>query len=111
MPPMDNARPVPLDDTPRGRAILKVRQLVTQAVSGHSSKVYLVGSCARGDARRPSDIDVAIELLAGAPEGLIPEIRVALDGSDIPFTVDVFNLNRLPDDYRSSVLEDAIEWS
>lgn len=98
-------------ETPRGRAIEQVRRLVTQALGEHRSRVFLVGSCARGETRQPSDIDVAIDLDQEAPNGLIPDIRVALEQSDIPFFVDVFDLRRLPQDYRCSLLEGAVEWT
>ncbi len=67
MPPMAEAAQTARLETPRQRAIEQVRRLVAQVLAEHQSRVFLVGSCARGDTRQPSDIDVAIDLVQGAP--------------------------------------------
>jgi predicted nucleotidyltransferase len=44
----------------RERAIAELRRMVLAALGGHDAAVWLFGSCARGEPRQRSDIDIAI---------------------------------------------------
>src|SRR4051812_6088995 len=44
----------------RERALQEVRRMVLDALGDRKAEIWLFGSCARGDVRQHSDIDVAI---------------------------------------------------
>lgn len=97
-------------DTPRERAIRMVRDLVANKLTNIPARVYLIGSCARGDHRRSSDIDIAIETLQPVSGTLISDIRQLLEESDIPFFVDVFDFTQLDESYRHQIEKEGVLW-
>ena len=98
-------------ETARERAKIKIRRIVLRALGSRRAQVLLVGSSARGDAFRRSDIDVAIDPIDPIPDLVFSQIRNALDESEIPYRVDVFDLSRLDDRYRASLMEGALSWT
>lgn len=94
----------------RSRALDEVRELVLGALCAADAGVYLVGSCARGEATSLSDIDIAIEPKAGFPEDLIGAIRERLAESTIPYTVDVVDLGSADPEFRARLLRNAVAW-
>ena len=97
--------------TSRQRAIQEIRGLVVEKLEGIRSHVYLIGSCARGETSRHSDIDIAIETLDPAPSSLISDIRIMLDQSDIPFFVDVFDFALLEGQFRDEIRKEGVLWT
>lgn len=95
----------------RERAVKKVRELVLKALAGHRARVWLFGSCARGDIWQSSDIDVAIEAAESLPDNLIPRLRLDLEESTIPYDVDIVDLAKSDRDFRDRVRREGIEWS
>lgn len=87
------------------------RRLVREKLSRRAARVFLFGSRARGDARRASDIDIAIEAEVPLPAELLAEIRDALDESEILPRVDVVDLSRASEGLRQRVHEEGIEWT
>jgi len=96
--------------TPRERAIHAVRHLVEDKLAGIPSRVYLIGSSARGDGNRYSDIDIAIETLQPTPTTLISDIRLMLEQSDVPFFVDVFDFTQLEERFRNQIGKEGVLW-
>ncbi len=96
--------------TTRDRGLDAVRRIVLDALAGRDAKVYLYGSCARGEARHSSDIDVAIDPATPLPMGLVGDIREALEESTIPYNVDVVDLGAADPEFRQRILRDAVEW-
>ena len=97
--------------TPRERAMQLVRHLVVDKLAGIHSRVYLIGSSARGDTNRCSDIDIAIETLQPTPTTLISDIRLMLEQSDVPFFVDVFDFARLDERFRNEIEKEGVLWT
>lgn len=95
----------------RQRALEQVRSIVFNRLAGHPARVYLYGSCARGDAQRWSDIDVAIEPLEPLPPGLQLEIEEDLEESTVPYFVDLVNLSAAGAAFRDEVKREGIEWT
>lgn len=75
------------------------------------AKIYLFGSRARGDFRTFSDIDIAIDE-GGVVEPIrrIGEAREMLNASYIPYTIEVVDLYRMPEEMRKIVLKEGIRW-
>jgi len=97
--------------TPRERAIQVVRGLVLDKLKGITCNVYLIGSCARGEINRYSDIDIAVEILQPAPDTLISDIRILLEQSNIPFFVDVFDFTLLDKHFRDQIKKEGVLWT
>jgi len=95
----------------RLRALDTVKRIVFDRLAGHPARVYLFGSCARGDAQRWSDIDVAIEPLEPLPAGLRSDIEEDLEESTVPYFVDVVDLSTVGSEFREDVKREGIEWT
>ncbi|CAO3422730.1 nucleotidyltransferase family protein [Azospirillum endophyticum] len=94
----------------RLRALDTVRHIIFKHLAEHPARVYLFGSCARGDGGHWSDIDVAIDPLEPLPPGLIGKINEELEESTVPYFVDVLDLSTVRSSYREDVERDGIEW-
>ncbi len=95
----------------RRRWIEEARLCVTRAVAPCHARVWLFGSCARGDAKRFSDIDIAVEAegrLSGMAWAAIDD---AIETSTIPCDVDVVDLADVSDAFRARVMAEAVEWT
>ena len=107
--------PMGLATTPlrpaRERAIAEVRRIVLHALGPFRARIHLVGSSARGNMQRRSDIDVAIDPIDPIPDLVFSQIRNTLEESDIPYRVDVFDLSREDDQFRTSLLDGAQSWT
>ena len=89
----------------------EVRRIVQEGLRGHPARVYLFGSWARGEATRGSDIDVAILPLAPLPQGLMSEIREAIEESLVVYNVDLVDLSQAAPPFRDRVLHEGVLWT
>jgi predicted nucleotidyltransferase len=92
------------------RALDNVRHIVLNHLADRQARVYLFGSCARGDVNRLSDIDVAIEPLEPLPGSVLSDIREDLEESTVPYFVDVVDLSTVNSEFRARVLRDGVIW-
>ena len=95
----------------RKRALERIRAIVLDGLAGARADVYLVGSCAKGDAVRSSDIDVAIDPKGPLPSGMLMRIRESLEESTVPYFIDVIDLGTADDKSRTRLLKDAVPWT
>jgi len=106
---------VPLDlsvDREKEEQFLEeLRRIVLDLLSKKDCRVFLFGSRARGDYRRSSDADVAVEGLSEEEfrkfKALLEEL---VEESSIPFTVDVVNLRRVSDSLKEEILKEGVRW-
>ncbi|MCX6634477.1 MAG: nucleotidyltransferase domain-containing protein [Acidobacteria bacterium] len=91
--------------------LAEVRRIVLDKLGGLPARIVLFGSRARGDARRGSDIDIALEAAAPLPIELLAEIRDALEDSRVLPRVDVVDLMRASAELRRRVREEGIQWT
>jgi predicted nucleotidyltransferase len=71
----------------RERAIEELRHMVLDALGAREASVWLFGSCARGDPRQHSDIDIAILPRDQLPLGFFGELQADIGESTIPYDV------------------------
>ena len=73
---------------------------------GCVKRVILYGSRARGDFRKTSDIDLAIE---GCPDWVVADIRETLE-EEAPtlLTFDVVSLEKAPEGLRENILREGV---
>lgn len=93
---------------PRDRCAIE--QIVASLLASRDARLKLFGSRARGDARRASDIDLA--LIAPQPIALadMALLREALDESHIPFRVDLVDYASAPAHLRAAIDREGIPW-
>jgi len=82
-------------NTVREQAIEELRRMVLDAPGEHDAAVWLFGSCARGEARQHSDIDIAILPRDDLPSGFFAEFAADFEESPIPYDVDLIDLRRV----------------
>ncbi len=89
----------------------EVRRIVLGGLGTRRAKVWLFGSRSSGQARRGSDIDVAILPLEPLPAGLLAGIREDLESSRVLATVDLVNLLDADPGLRARVEREGIPWT
>lgn len=89
----------------------RVKGIVLHALAGHPVTVTLFGSCARGDWRHGSDVDIAVEAHGPLPRLLLSELRETLEESTIPYNVDIVDLSSASPRLKKSVSEEGIVWT
>ena len=93
------------------RHLKAVRRLLLNRLQRYNVKIYLFGSMARGDARRASDIDVAILPIDRLPDSALSEIREELENSRIPYRVELVDLSKASDRFSSHVQRMGTLWN
>jgi uncharacterized protein len=91
-------------------AIGELRRMVLNALSDRDAAVWLFGSCARGDVRRPDDIDVAIFPRGDFPSGFFAKFAAEFEESPIPYDLDLVDLREADHALRDEILWTGIRW-
>ena len=94
----------------RERAIAELRRMVLAALGGHDAAVWLFGSCARGEVRRHSDIDIAILPRGPFPDSIFAVLHADIEDSDIPYDVDLVDLRHADAALLDAVRREGIQW-
>jgi hypothetical protein len=94
----------------REQAIEELRRMVLNALGEHDAAVWLFGSCARGEARQHSDIDIAILPRDTLPPGFFGELGADLEESTIPYDVDLVDLRNADPVLIAEILREGIPW-
>ncbi len=89
------------------RYIKQIRHTVLDFFASVPGRVYLFGSWARGEQRRSSDVDIAID---GADAGSVGALREILEESAIPYRVDVVDMRFASESLRREIRKDGIAW-
>ncbi len=76
-----------------------------------AARVTLFGSRARGQARRRSDFDLAVQLAAGTAEDALARFRAAVeDDGQIIYKVDIVDLRSASPALATAVAAEGIVW-
>jgi len=94
----------------RKQAIEQLRRMVLEALGEHDAGVWLFGSCARGDERQRSDIDVAILTRDELPAGFFGELDADIEESTIPYDVDLVDLRYADPALIAEVRRQGVKW-
>ncbi len=97
----------PLPDSPD---LQLARELVARHLNAAQATVTLFGSRARGDARRWSDIDLAVAPKGELPPGLLAEMREAFEESNMLLNVDLVVLRESNSALREAVAREGVQW-
>ena len=74
------------------------------------AKIYVFGSRSRGDQKRYSDLDLAIETKSPVSTKTLLEIQEQFSESTVPFIVDLVELSRIEPDFILGIQEDLQEF-
>ena len=85
-----------------------VKHILTKYVHDGSAKFYIFGSRAKGNYRKYSDIDIAIESNNFTDE-IKSKLEFEFENSTLPYEVDVINLNSITEKFKSLIKDDLIE--
>ena len=83
---------------------------VIEPLKSIKARVWVFRSRAREDYKKYSDIDLLFELDEDStiPPGFIYNIELRLEESNLPYKVELVNVEILADSYRDSVMKDRI---
>ena len=73
--------------------------------------MFLYGSWAKGKPGRTSDIDIGVWPEKDLPDGLLSEIREALEESTVVYAVDLVDLSEVSVSFRERVVREGIPWN
>lgn len=91
--------------------ILALKKLVLESLTKRPDiQVYLFGSRAKNSARETSDVDIALLSKQAVSNQLIVMLRDKIEESNIPYQVDIVDLNTVNDALKTKFLEGAIKW-
>src|SRR5579864_6106497 len=94
----------------RKRAIDELRRMVLVALGDYPAEVWLFGSCARGEARQHSDIDIAILPRDDLPSGFFGNLAADIEESTIPYDVDLVDLRHADPALVDDVRAEGVKW-
>ena len=94
----------------REQAIEELRRMVLAALGEHDAAVWLFGSCARGEPRQHSDIDIAILPRDALPIGFFGELEAEIEESTIPYDVDLVDLRHADPALVDEVRREGVKW-
>ena len=94
----------------RESAIEEFRRMILAALGEQVAEVWLFGSCARGDVRQHSGIDIAILPLDDLPSGFFAELAADIEESPIPYDVDLVDLRRADPALVEEIRREGVKW-
>ena len=94
----------------REKAIEELRRMVLDALGEHHAGVWLFGSCARGNPRQHSDIDIAILPRDKFPPAFFSELAADIEESPIPYDVDLVDLRHAEPALLEEVRREGVQW-
>ena len=84
--------------------------MVLDVLGDHDAAVWLFGSCARGDARQHSDIDIAILSRDELPSGFFSDLAERVEEGSIPYDVDIVDLRSADPTLIDEVQREGVKW-
>jgi len=86
-----------------------LKKIVLEILDGYEVKVYLFGSWAKQKEKRTSDIDVGVWFKNGSDNVLV-DLRQAVEDSEIPYKVEIVDLNCVGEYFFKKVEDEGILW-
>lgn len=94
-----------IDETTKRKMIGVIRAVFP------SARIYLFGSRARGDFKKRSDIDIAIDGGHSLPRVVVGEVKDMLNASHIPYSIDVVDYWAVSNAMRRVIKKERILWN
>lgn len=94
----------------RERALEELRAMILKALEGRDAAVWLFGSCARGEVKQHSDIDIAILPRDELSPNFFALLADEIEESAIPYDVDLVDLRRADPALVEEVRLEGVKW-
>ena len=88
----------------------QIIRIICDTIPDPALEIIIYGSRARGDARPDSDYDIALKLAEKIHPARLSLIKERLEESNIPFKVDIVDINNVTEDLRNSIIEEGVLW-
>jgi len=96
-----------MNKTNSSEKVKKYIRLIVEELKKHRpNKIILFGSRARGDYKKQSDIDIAVDI--NLPFREKRKIKEKIDEISGLYSVDIVFLDEITDDFRKKILEEGI---
>ena len=90
--------------------IAELKKIILDDLQNENVKIILYGSRARGDNHYTADVDIGFIPREKFNTIKITLLREKLENSNIPYKVDIVNLNTVSADFKNEIMKDAIVW-
>lgn len=87
-----------------------IKSFVLRALERESVDVALFGSMARGDARRGSDVDIAVIPREHWNRSALIHLRADIEELNVPFKVEIIDFSEVSKVFSQEALASAIWW-
>ena len=99
-----------MDLKERDKILAEVKRTLLNILQNKEARVYLFGSWARGDEKRTSDIDIAIDYTASDAAEVFTRLRYELEESTIPYNVDILEILSADENIVRKIKSEGILW-
>jgi len=98
---------------PGEKDIISYKQNIIKTILKYlpTALVYLFGSRAKGKHHDTSDIDIAIDNKTAIEKKTLLHIKNAIDSLNIPYTIDIVDLNNVSEVLKKQIEKDKISWN
>ena len=94
----------------KNKYLLELKKTVKESLGDEKVRIFLFGSRARQDNYIFSDVDIGILTEGKMDKRKISLLREKLENSNIPYKVDLIDLQEVSDDFREEILKGAVLW-
>lgn len=91
--------------------LIELRTLLNEFFSDSNVTIYLIGSRARKDHGRYSDVDIGLLDTQVIAEHKLALLREKIENSHIPYQVDIVDLNTVSENFRNKAIAEGIVWT
>ena len=83
------------------------KKIVDDILKSVPHSFYVFGSRAKGTAKPFSDLDLAVTVLSAHERS---QLETLFEESNLPFTVDLVELNKINDAFKKNIEHDLVPW-
>lgn len=91
--------------------LTELKTLLQNLAKSRNISIYLFGSRARGDNYESSDVDIGVSPNDKIDAVEISSWREIIENSNIPYHVEIINLNEVSNDFKEEIMKDAVVWN
>jgi len=88
----------------------ELKYSVLDSLKNEDARIYFFGSRARGEGRKSSDVDLAVDSGGRDISFTLALLRERLEESSCPYRVDVVDMNRAGEPLRRRIKKEGILW-
>jgi len=91
----------------------EIHNFVLRHLGAHlpGCSIYAFGSRIRGDAQTYSDLDLGIDFGAEIPLGKLVVLNSIFSESDIPYKIDIVDMQSVDPEFKEHIIKTSRKWS